>query len=380
MTMATKLEVIKDKLEEYCQASKWGKSRILDQLEAVTRLHRKALIRRLAALRWGLEPSCERRGRKEVYNMRVTAALKEIWGIANEICAERLHPVLAEYVDVLKRDGMWSHDEQTTVPLLTMSLGTMKNRLAKFPRIIAGKGRGSTKPSALKEIIPIRRGPWDNPDPGFGEVDTVAHCGSSLAGDYCYSVQYTDVATLWTCLAGQWNKGQEATRQSIERIKSRLPFPLLSIDPDTGSEFINWLLKDWCDERGIAMTRIRPYHKNDHGRIEQKNHLNVRQFLGYTRIEERGRVALMNELYDCLEDYINFFLPSMKCLKTERTGSKYRRRYDTAQTAYRRVLAHCRIVEEVKEKLQAKYATLNPKLLQERINCLTKKILINTHY
>lgn len=375
--MATKQEVVKSKLEEYCRASRVEKTAILNQLIAVTHLHRKALIRRLSALRLGREPALKRRGRKEVYNMRVTGALKEVWETANEICAERLHPVIAEYVSVLKRDRMWTHDEPATELLLAASLGTVKNRIAKFVRIkSSGGGRGTTKPSNLKELIPIRRGPWDNPKPGKGEVDTVAHCGSSIAGDYAFTVQYTDVATIWTCLSGQWNKGQEATKQSIERIKARLPFNLLGLDPDSGGEFINWNLKDWCDRQTppVEMSRIRPYYKNDHARIEQKQYVNVRQFLGYTRIENPAVIPLMNQLDDALEDYINFFLPSVKCLAKERTGSKYKRRYDPAQTAYRRVLAHPDIPQQVKIRLQAKYATLNPRILKERIMKLTRKI------
>lgn len=379
MTMATKQEILKEKLEEYLNADKAGKGLILDQIEAVTRMHRKAIIRRLRRLQ--LRPRVtDHRGRPEVYDMRVTLALKEIWGIANEICAERLHPMTAEYIAVLRRDGMWQHDAVTTQKLLRMSLGTMKDRIASFAETKARGGKGATKPSGLREIIPIRRGPWKNPEPGFGELDTVAHCGSSLAGDYAYSVQYTDVALIWTCLAGQWNKGEKATRESVQRIKQRLPFPLLGLDPDSGGEFINWLLKGWCDEQHITMTRTRPYYKNDHARIEQKNYVNIREFLGYTKLADRRKVKLMNELYDHLEDYINFFLSSMKCVKKAREGPRYFRKYDKAQTAYQRVLAHPRIETEVKDRLRIKYATLNPKILKDKIDLLTKKILTNTHY
>ena len=379
MTMATKQEILKAKLEEYLRADKAGKGTILDQIEAITRMNRKAIIRRLRGLQ--LRPrGTDNRGRPEIYDLRVTLALKEVWNIANEICAERLHPLLGEYVSVLKRDGMWQHDEVTTQKLLRMSLGTMKDRIAGFAKTKARGGKGSTKPSDLREIIPIRRGPWNNPEPGFGEVDTVAHCGASLAGDYAYSVQYTDVALIWTCLAAQWNKGEEATRQSIERIKRRLPFPLHGIDPDSGGEFINWLLKGWCDEQGIAMTRTRPYYKNDHARIEQKNYTNIRNFLGYTRIENHSKVKLMNEMYDDMEDYINFFLPSQKCVTKERRGSRYKRIYDRSQTAYQRVLAHPKIAEEIKAELKAKYARLNPKVLRDKIDLLTRKILTHTHY
>ena len=380
MTMATKQEILKEKLEEYLKADKAGKGQVLDQIIGITRMNRKSVIRRLNELQMQDGPIVDNRGRPEVYDMRVTVALKELWEIANEICAERLHGQIAELVRVLKRDKMWTHPEPTTQLLLTMSLGTMKNRIKEFAKSKGSGGKTATKPSDLKEIIPIRRGPWNNPDPGFGEVDTVAHCGSTLSGDFAFSVQYTDVATIWTCLSAQWNKGQIATKESIERIKERLPFYLKGIDPDSGSEFINWFLKDWCDKQNIQMTRIRPYYKNDHARIEQKNYTNIRDFLGYTRIEKQSKVKLMNQLYDLLEDYINFFLPSQKCVKKERQGSKYKRIYDKTQTAYQRVLVHNGIPQTVKDQLTDKYAKLNPKILKEQIDRLRRQILTGTHY
>lgn len=382
MTMITKQEVLKAKLEEYLKADKSGKGQVLDHLVAITGFVRKAIVRRLKGLQLSDPHRTDLRGGKEIYNPRVVIALKEVWQIANEICAERLQPQVSELVRVLQRDKMWDHDDATTKLLIQMSLGTMKNVVGGFAKIRTGKGKSLTKPSSLKEIIPIRRGPWNNPKPGFGEIDTVAHCGMSLSGDYAYSLQYTDVTLIWTCLAAQWNKGQHATLDSIRRIQRRLPVTMLGLDPDTGSEFINWLLYDWCKQQKpkVELTRIRPYHKNDHGRIEQKNYVNIRQFLGYTRIHDSNRVKLMNEFYDYLEDYINFFLPSQKCIKKERIGSKYKRIYDQAQTAYQRTLRHPDVPRTVKQELKLKYATLNPKVLRDKIQRLLKQILNNTHY
>ena len=366
MTMATKQEIIKDKLGEYLKASTKEKGRILDVLEDVTGMHRKALIRRLKTLQLRSSGYEDNRGRPVVYGKAVSAALKEVWDMTHRICAERLHPMIREYVTVLSRDGMWKHGDEVTGLLLSMSLGTVKNRIDAFEHIKAGGGRSTTKPSHLKEIIPIRRGPWENPHPGYGEVDTVAHCGGTLVGDYAYTVQYTDVATIWTCLAAQWNKGEEATTNSMASIRERLPFQLRGIDPDSGSEFINWHMKGWCDERSVEMTRTRPYMKNDHARIEQKNYTNVRQFVGYVRIDNLDVVEIMNELYKTLEDYINFFIPSMKCIEKMRIGSRYVRRYDMPRTAYQRVLEHPAIDESAKERLRTKYVTLNPRVLKQK--------------
>lgn len=375
MTMKTKQEIFLEKLAAYLAADKAGKGGILDAVCTVAGCRRKSAIRRFATLQLRDASHPERRGRRVVYGPAVTAALHEVWDVASRICAERLHPQIAEYVRVLTRDRMWRHDAAATASLRAMSVGTMKARIAMFENVKKKGGRGTTKPSDLKEIIPIRRGPWQNPPPGFGEVDTVAHCGTTLVGDYCYTVQYTDVATIWTALAGQWNKGEEETVRSINRIKNHLPFRLLGIDPDSGGEFINWHLEGWCRKRKIRMTRTRPYMKNDHARIEQKNYANVRHVVGYTRFDDESQVQILDELYDVLEDYINFFLPSMKCLHRERTGSRYTKRYDQAKTAYARVLEHPDIDQSVKEKLRKKYATLNPKKLKDERDRLVRKLL-----
>ena len=211
MIMATTQEILKEKLQEYLAASKEGKGRILTAVCSVTGIHRKAAVRRFHTLQFRSSAWEERRGRKPVYGHCMISLLREVWDVSGRICAERLHPIIPEYVRVLSRDRTWRYDEERTALLLSMSIGTLKNRIAAFERIKKGGGRGTTKPSDLKEIIPIRRGPWHNPEPGYGEVDTVAHCGYTLAGDYCYTAQYTDIATIWMCLAAQWNKGQEET-------------------------------------------------------------------------------------------------------------------------------------------------------------------------
>ena len=374
MNMATKQEIFSEHLPAYSAGGKEEKGRILDAVCRVSGMDRKAVIRRFALLAKRSIHWNDRRGGHVVYGIAVTTALKEVWETASRICAERLHESVAEYVRILERDGMWWHTNEATHLLLCMSVGTMKIRIGQFENERGRQGRGTTKPSDLKEIIPIRRGPWDSPPPGKGEVDTVAHCGETIAGDFCYSVQYTDVAVIWTCLSGQWNKGEIATRESIERIKRRLPFALLGIDPDSGSEFINWHLAEWCALHEVEMSRTRPYMKNDHARIEQKNYTNIRKFIGYTRLNDPASVPVLNELYDLLEDYINFFIPSVKCVGKERTGSRTKRRYDKPQTAYTRVLAHPMIPQETKDFLQEKYETLNPKILKETIERLRSKL------
>lgn len=378
MNMDTKQEIIKDKIEAYLAADKKGGGQLLDHLVTVTGFHHQALIRRLWQLvRRNVSWRSAHRGRRETYGPAITFALRELWELASNICAERLHPHLAEYVAVLQRCRAWHHPEQTTRLLLQISLGTVKARLLKFRRVKRRGGQSATKPSQLKELVPIRTGPWKNPEPGYGEVDTVAHCGHTLHGDYAYTVQYTDVAVIWTLLQVQWNKGMAATKQSLQAMRARLPFPIRGFDFDSGREFINEQVIQWCHDLQppIATTRTRPYRKNDHGRIEQKNYANVRQFVGYIRYDQPEQVALINALYLVLEDYLNFFIPSMKCVQRIRIGSRYRRSYDQAQTAYQRVLQDKRMSDEVKMRLKEKYATLNPMELKVNLDRLQRRLV-----
>ncbi len=374
--MSTKIELLGIALTRYLKANKETKTKILDELVQHTQMHRKSLCRAFKRLQFrDLQTKPTKRGRKEVYGPGVTVALKEVWEISSELCAERLQPMIGEYVRILQRDKMWSHNKETTRLLLLMSLGTCKNRISKFRRIKRKQRHNTTKPSHIKILIPVRHGPWKNPEPGFGEIDTVAHCGHTLAGDFAYTVNFTDITTTWWSAAAQLNKGQKATLESIEAMRDRIPFGLKGLDPDTGSEFVNWHLKGWADKEQIELSRSRPYHKNDNAHIEQKNDSIVRNFLGHGRIDASGQIKLMNQLYGGpLYLYVNFFQSSQKLVKKEKIGSRYVRKHDRAKTPYHRVLADKRIKSEVKAELAKLYETLNPLLLKQEIDTLIKRI------
>ena len=382
MNMATQNTIYEEHLLAYRRSSRAQKGALLNAVCRVIGVTRKAATRRFNILLSRSPDWKDTRGGVQVYGPDVTTALKDIWELAGRICAERIHGKIATYVQQCERAQQWKHGVATTKLLCQMSLGTMKQRVGKFGNLYARCSRGSTKPSGIREIIPIRKGPWHNPSPGYGEIDTVAHCGTDLQGDYCYSVQYTDVATTWTCLAAQWNKGEEATLMSITGIKERLPFPLLGLDPDSGGEFINWHLLGWTKQQDpvITLTRTRPYMKNDHARIEQKNYVNIRKWVGYERYDDSQKVAVLNELYRVLEDYLNFFIPSVMCIRKERQPRKrIKRIYDTPQTAYERVLAQTDVNQRVKEQLQRNYATLSMVTLKCRIDTLTKQLTARRH-
>lgn len=374
--MKTKHEVLEDNLNEYIKAKKEGKTVILDRLEKITHMHRKAIIRRLRVLQLqNIAYKVDGRGRPMYYTADVNSALKDVWDISNGLCGELLHPVISEYITVLRRDKMWKHNDEVTGKLLAISEATVKRRVSKFEHVKRkGQGFSSTRPSAVKTIIPISVGEWKDVNPGTLQVDTVAHCGSSLKGDFVYTLNATDVPTLWNILRAQWNKGQQATRESEEYVKNHLPFKYLRRHTDTGSEFINWDAVFWGKENDINLTRSRPYKKNDNYLVEERNGHIVRKYIGYTRLDEKETVDALNTLYEVLNLYTNHFIPSRKMITNVRIDSKYKKTYEKAKTPYQRVLEHPKIAKEVKEKLSKEHITLNPKTLLQKIEKLKSKL------
>jgi hypothetical protein len=226
-------------------------------------------------------------------------------------------------------------------------------------------------------------GSWDYKGPGHGQVDTVVHSGPKLMGSMVYTVNYIDVATYWQEPVAQLNKGERATTGSLATIQQRLPFPLAGLHPDSGSEFINMVGVTWAREQDIELTRSRPHKKNDNCYIEQRNLVVVRKYIGYERYDCAEAVEVMNELYEVLRLYLNFFQPTFKLVgkqkRVDPTGGKqtakpYKRVYDQVRTPYQRVLAREDIGQDIKDRLTAQYETLNPKVLRDKIQALTSKL------
>jgi hypothetical protein len=375
--MATKREVIRNHLARYLKASRKEKGAILDRLSLTLGMKRKAVIQSFSRMRkrdpWKTPP--KKRGRKELYGPAVISALRTVWETAGEICGELLFSAVSEYVETLKRDGDWSHDDESTKLLRSMSEGTIKKRVGLFQKARRGRKRkSSTRPSDLKEIIPIFTGPWEGKPPGYGQVDTVVHCGISLKGDLVFTLQFVDSATYWSIRRAQWNKGEMATMESLSAIRTRLPFPLLGAHSDSGGEFINWVMKKWCEKNTIEQTRSRPYRKNDNAFVEERNGHIVRKHVGYRRLDVRETVPALNEFYEVLNLYSNHFIPTRRCVKKERVGSKYVRRYEKAETPYSRVLKNPFVSEETKTRLRAVHETLNPLRLKKKLDILRKRV------
>jgi hypothetical protein len=376
--MATKQDILHTHLQSWMQArgNKKARSELLKHVCFVTGMHPKSVPRAFKREQLRDSPGMKGAGRPVVFGADVTAALYDIWEAANYCCGELLHSNIPEFVSILQRDGQWNHTAEATNKLLLVKEHTVRRRVSALRTKHHGdKGLSGTKPSALKSIIPIFKGPWSDLPPGNGQLDTVAHCGSSLAGDFIWSLNYTDISTYWIITRAQWNKGQRATLDNMEFVKNTLPFPWLMGHPDSGSEFINWLAKEWFDRNNILLTRSQPNRKNDNMCVEERNGHVIRKYLGYMRFDTRDLVDELNEFYATLNLYLNHFIVVRRTEEKKRVGAKYVRRYERKpQTPYRRVLAHSAVSNETKERLMAIHETLNPLTLKRQLDTMILKI------
>jgi len=381
--MSERRLLVKVEAERYRRARKKEKGRILDDLIALSGYNRwyavgllrgqgKAIqVGRRLRLVGDLGRSTKR-CRPRIYDGGVLEWLKKIWAILDFVCGKRLAAIIPEVVPVLEHHHEIALDAATRQKLFSISPATIDRVLAPERRKFALRGRCGTKPGTLlKHQIPIRTfAEWNEARPGFVEIDLVGHEGGDASGDFCQTLNVTDVASAWTENAAVINKAQVWVFEALKDIRARLPFPLLGIDSDNGSEFINDHLLRYCQQEKITFPRGRAWKKNDGCFVEQKNYSVVRRAVGYARYDSPAQQRLLNTLYGHLRLYTNYFQPVMKLLSKERIGSKVKKTYDPPQTPYRRLLAAPTITEPMRERLQAEYATLNPAQLKREITRL----------
>lgn len=368
MSQGSKREMIESIRPRYLKANKAGKQQILDEFIATAGYHRKYAIH---ILKHGPKAKgLKKPGRRKTYQGEVIQALEQIWEIYGRICSKRLQPFLPEAVMVLERCHELILPEEIKALLLKMSRATIDRCLKKARFTQPQHGLSTTKPgSLLKQAIPIRTyTPWEDEHAGFLEIDLVAHCGTTTQGTYLNTLTATDLATGWTDCRALLNKTQLAVSQAIGQLRQDLPFPLLGLDSDNGTEFINDNLLRYCQAECITFTRSRPYQKNDQAHVEQKNWSVVRHTIGYDRLESSDELVLLQSIYADLRLYINFFQPVLKLIHKERVDGKTIKKYDQAKTPYRRVLALDSIPIAIKARLTAQYVRLNPVVLRTSID------------
>jgi hypothetical protein len=368
MSQRSKRELLETIRPRYLKANKSGKGRILDEFVAATGYHRKYAIR---ILKHGRKRRAGRKcGRRKEYLGEVVTVLTQIWEICGRICSKRLKPFLPEIVAVLERHQELSLSAEVKSQLLRMSRSTIDRCLQPARFAEQRQGLSTTKPGALlKKAIPIRTfADWDDARPGFVEVDLVAHCGDSTAGQFLNTLTSTDISTGWTECVAVLHRSQQLVFAAIQTMRARLPFPMLGLDTDNGGEFINDILFRYCQEEQVTFTRSRPYKKNDQAHVEQKNWSVVRHLIGYDRFETPQELQLLNSIYDDLRLYVNFFQPVMKLVAKEQVGKKTVKRYDEAATPYQRVLNSELVDLTVKARLSHQYVQINPVRLRDQID------------
>jgi len=370
MSLNSKNELVEVVRSRYLKANKVEKQKILDEFTAATGYHRKHAIR---VLKNKLQIHNRLKGKNKpyprLYGSEVVQALEQIWEIYGHICSKRLQPFLPEAIRILERCQEIELSKDTKELLLQISSASI-DRCLRSIRLQTPHGLSTTKPgSLLKKSIPVRTfTEWEEERPGFLEIDLVAHCGNTTEGQYLNTLTCTDLCTGWTDVTALFHRSQEAVSEAIQRMRQRLPFPLLGIDSDNGGEFINDLLYRYCLGEKITFTRSRPYQKNDQAHVEQKNWSVVRRTVGYDRWETQDELLLLETIYDDLRLYINFFQPSLKLIAKERIDKKIYKRYDPAKTPYQRVLERQDIPLEAKARLMNVYVQLNPAELRRRMD------------
>lgn len=378
MSQKVREEMLPRLRQRYAGRGREGRSRLIDELCEQFGYSRKHAIKLLnAKAGWGGDPTV-RKGRPPVYGEEVEQVLSRIWQASEQPCGKRLVELLPLWLPHYEREH-GRLEVKLRNQVLKISAAQADRLLAPRKARLQHRGRSGTKPGGLlKNHIPIRTDNWDVTRPGWLEADTVAHCGTSLEGDFIWSVTYTDIFSGWTSLRAVFNKGATGIVAATREVEAALPFELVGFDCDNGSEFLNWHLVRYFQERPkkVGFTRSRPYHKNDNGHVEQKNWTHVRQLLGYDRLEDPELCAAINTLYrDCWEPLHNYFCPSAKLVSKERHGARIERHHDQPTTPCDRLLACEHVSAASKRKLKATRKALNPFELSRQIEAGLRGIL-----
>jgi len=361
--------------KRYKKAGKNEKKIILSEFIKTTNYHRKSAIRILSG-KYKYTTKTIKRPRKRRYDILDAIVLSKVCELLDWINSKRIQPAIGISIDSLVKAHELVCSDAQREKLIGISPATIDRLLKTHKKRPVGKGRSYTKPgSLLKHQIQIRTfADWNENQVGFTEIDLVGHEGGNASGDFGFTLDFIDVKSSWAEQVAVRNKAQVHVFEGIKRIRFRLPFPLLGIDSDGGSEFINHQLLRYCIEEKITFTRGRSGKKNDQSHIEQKNDSIVRRWVGYGRYDTEEQIAVLNELYEVLRLYLNFFVPVMKLKEKVRIGSKVIKKYDKPKTPYQRILDAEDISDTIKEELRKQYKTLNLVLLKRQIDGILKRL------
>lgn len=374
--MQEKKSVTRVTARRYRRAGKEGKQKILDEFVQTTKYNRKYAIHLLAT--WGKKKlrmldgkpvkfivgrpaKRKKRAGKRIYDEPVCAALTKIWELFDYMCGKRLAVLIRLNLELLAHQPELGIEEAVRERLLSISPATIDRLLAPERKKLSLKGRSHTRAGTLlKHQIPIRTFyDWDERKPGFFELDTVGHDGGNTSGEYCFTLDATDVFSGWMELEPLRNRAHRWVKEEVQAIHKRLPFPMKGIDSDNGGEFINHQLLAWCNEQHIQFTRARSYRKNDNCFVEQKNDLAIRRTVGYHRYDSEAEYQALKEVYRHLCPLLNFYYPSVRLIEKVRVGARVKKVYDTPKPPYQRLLESADGSEEVKAELRRRAGQLH---------------------
>jgi hypothetical protein len=351
------------------------RGRILDEFVAVSGLHRKHAMRLLRSGQAGRR-SGPRPGRR-LYKDAVREALVVMWEASDRVCGKRLRALVPILVDSMERHGHLQLAPEVRADLLAMSAATMDRALREARAPAGGRRRRHAPPSAaIRRSVAVRTfDGWEDPAPGFVEADLVAHSGPTVKGSYVQTLTLTDIATGWTECAPLLVREQKLLIEVLGEVRKRMPFALLGFDTDNDSVFMNETVKSYCEQTGLVFTRCRPYRKNDQAWVEQKNGAVVRHAVGYRRYEGLDAAAALTRLYSSLRLFVNFFQPSFKLASKARDGAKVTKTYHPPATPYQRLLADARTSDDVRLRVTAIQATLDPVALLRTIRAAQQELV-----
>jgi hypothetical protein len=376
LTMREKRSVSRETAQRYRRKDRKGKQQTLDEFCHTTGYHRKYAIHLLS--NWGRESFRRVDGRvvrlivgkparrkrrigRRLYNEAVRAAVRRLWGFFDYMCGKRLAVLIRLNAEVLHREPSLDIDATVKEKLLSISPATIDRILSPERAKLRLKGRSHTRAGTLlKHQIPIRTFfEWDERRAGFFECDTVAHDGGNSSGEYCYTLNATDVSCGWVELRALPNRAHRWVKEQAENIRKSLPFPMKGLDSDNGGEFINHQLIGWAAQHHITFTRARPYRKNDNCFVEQKNDLAVRHTVGYYRFDTPAEYQALGEVYKHLCPLLNFYYPSGRIIQKTRVGSQVKKKHDAPTTPYQRLMDCPDVQHQVKEELRRRAAKLH---------------------
>ncbi|MHB1267859.1 MAG: integrase catalytic domain-containing protein [Acidithiobacillus ferriphilus] len=359
-SMTTRKELVEAVGARYRAAGRAERAKILDEFVALTGYHRKHANRVLLKVSRPREPAPPR---NRLYDEAFRQALIILWEAGDRVCGKRLKALLPILIAAMEKHGHLDLDPMVKSKLLQTSAATIDRVLRKTRDEIDGKRRRRVGVGAsIRRSIKVRTfADWGDPPPGFFEVDMVEHCGGPKHdGNFVHSLVLTDIASGWTECIAMPVRNQSLIVAALEKVALDLPFPMVGVDTDNDSAFMNQTVFDYCKDHELEQTRSRAYKKNDQAWVEQKNGSIVRRLVGYGRLSGMAATQALAQLYASSRLYINYFQPSFKLKSKTRDGARVHKIYHAPMTPCDRLLAIATLSEEIKDKLREEFARMDP--------------------